>query len=635
MIRLSVILFTLITAVSQAQENRSITGFGNNLADPALGATHTALIQKTTPNFADGIGAMDDVDRPQPRLISNKLFDQNSPVINNDNLSDFVWLFGQFIDHDISLVESDRGQQPQRLEIPVDDEFFEEDAVIEFFRDMEMEDTGVPGVPRKFRNEITAFIDGSMIYGSDQERADWLRTFEDGKLWVSKNESIGAGDLLPWNTSNKEYGGEGTVIDNNAPAMASGGNSKYFVCGDVRANENPLLLAMHTLFLREHNRLCDEIKQSFPSWNDEQLYQRARKMIGAYLQNITFEEWLPSVGVHLPAYNGYVPELEPGIFNVFSAAAFRIGHTMIDSDIIRMSNDGEVIPAGNLTLQEGFFEPIEILYAQGIEPYFKGMGTQVMQEMDCKMIHDLRNFLFDGENRGLDLASLNVFRGRDRGLGDFNTLRVEFGLAPLNAFEHLTDSSEDVDVMRELYKGDINKIDAWVGMLSEQHVSEDAIFGELVMTILSEQFSLLRDGDRFYFENDPAFTEEQIASIKNTTLHDILMRNTDIDLMQSNLFKAMPHSDIPNIPLVENVLANKVYPNPVIDQALIKIYSDQERPYSYRLVNNQGIDLQSGASILKPGDSNYLELKMEEYSNGIYYLLLESGDDFEVTKIVK
>lgn len=632
--KFSVILLTLICAVSQAQENRSITGYGTNLQNPEWGATHAPLLHSTTRNYTDGMQGMDEAGRPSPRTVSNQLFNQSNSLLNNNNLSDFVWLFGQFIDHDISLVEANTNAQPQLLEIPADDEYFDQDAVLGVFRDQQIENTGIQGQPRLYSNEVTSFIDGSMIYGSDEARANWLRSFENGKLWVSKNGPSGTGDLLPWNTVNREYA-DGAVLDNNAPFMASGGNTKYFVCGDVRANENPLLLSLHTLFVREHNRLCDELKVEYPSWDDEQLYQRARKMIGAYLQNITFNEWLPATGVYLPEYREYVEDMQPGVMNVFSAAAFRIGHTMIDSDIIRMANDGSEIPAGNLTLVDGFFEPLELFRSQGIEPYFKGMGTQVMQEMDCKMIDDLRNFLFDGQNRGLDLASINIFRGRDRGLADYNTLREDFGLAPLNAFDNLTDSAEDVEIMRSLYGGDINKIDAWVGMLSEQHISEDAIFGELVMTILKEQFRLLRDGDRFYFENDDAFTPEQITSIKNTTLHDILMRNTDIDLMQSNLFKAMPHSDIPNISIEESILAHVVYPNPVVDNALVRIFSEGEREVSYRLFNFQGIDLQSSTATLKAGDNNYLSIPMAEYSNGIYYLLMESDEHYEIAKIVK
>jgi len=634
MIKVSVLLLTLFCAVSQAQENRSITGYGNNLQQPEWGSTDAPLLRVSTTNYADGVQAMAQEGRPSPRVISNSLFKQSTSVANTNSLSDFVWLFGQFIDHDISMVDVNTESNPVIMEVPSDDEHFGQDDELSAYRDNEIENTGTQGKPRQFANAVTSFIDGSMIYGSTVQRASWLRTFENGKLWVSKNGPAGTEDLLPWNTTTKEYGG-GSFIDNNAPAMTAGGNSKYFVCGDERANENPQLLSLHTVFVREHNRLCDELIETYPEWTDEQLYQRARKMIGAYLQSITFNEWLPATGINIPEYRGYQEKDTVGVMNVFSAAAFKIGHTMIDSEIIRMDNEGEIIPAGNLSFSEGYYQPLEIFNSLGIEPYLKGMGTQVMQEMDCKMVDDLRNFLNDGQNRGLDMAAFNIFRGRDRGLADYNTLRDDFGLAPLNAFDNLTDRSEDVEIIKELYQGDINKIDAWVGMLSEQHVSEKAIFGELVMTILYEQFRLLRDGDRFYFENDPAFTEEQISTIKNTSLHDILMRNTSINLMQSNVFSAMSHSDIPNLEVTAEELANIVYPNPVIDDATVRVYSENEQTISYKLFNHQGLDLQSGTVDLKSGDNNFMSLPMGEYPDGIYFLLLEFESLFEVTKIVK
>ena len=98
-----------------------------------------------------------------------------------------------------------------------------------------------PGNWRRFQNSITAFIDGSAVYGSDEYRADWLRTFAGGKMKVSE------GNKLPWNTLDGEFNSN---IDPSAPAMADdvGTNFKLYVAGDVRANENPLLLTASHAF---------------------------------------------------------------------------------------------------------------------------------------------------------------------------------------------------------------------------------------------------------------------------------------------------------------------------------------------------------------------------------------------------
>ena len=197
---------------------------------------------------------------------------------------------------------------------------------------------------------------------------------------------------MPFNTFTGNYA---DPVDYSAPGMddAVGISNYHFVAGDVRANENPLLSSFHTLFVREHNRLCDTLIIQNPTWTDEELYQHARRIVGGQIQNIVYSEWLPSMGVHLSDYSTYDATVDPRIMNVFSAAAFRMGHTLLNSIILRLDNDGNEIGAGNLLLQEAFFNPLSMIWSGGgIDPLFKGMGTQVEQDLDCKVIDDVRNF---------------------------------------------------------------------------------------------------------------------------------------------------------------------------------------------------------------------------------------------------
>ena len=537
-----------------AQENRTFDGSGNNLQNSDWGAAHTQLKRVTTVSYEDGIATPTGTTRPNPRTISNALFAQDSLVNDPLNLSDFVWVFGQFMDHDLSLT-GDSQNEPAFVNVPAGDPWFDPfgqgTALIFMSRSKAMIGTGT-GVnnPREHGNEITAWIDASNVYGSDISRANWLRTFQNGKMKLSTF------DLLPFNSDTGNYG---DPQDFNAPGMDDAvGNSNYhFVAGDVRANENPLLSAFHTLFVREHNRLCDALIIQHPNWNDEQLYQHARKIVGGQIQNIVYSEWLPSMGVDIPAYTSYDSTVDPGIMNVFSAAAFRMGHTLLNSTILRLDNDGNEIDAGNLQLQEAFFNSISMMGAGGgIDPLFKGMATQVEQDLDCKVINDVRNFLFGPPGAGgLDLASININRGRERGLPDFNTIRADFGLTPYANFYELNPDSAIANAMLQVY-GDINDVDAWVGMLAEAHMS-NALFGETIMKIMETQFAALRDGDRFYFENDAALSADEIDEIKNGTLHDIIMRNTNITLMQQNVFEAMPHDQICN-PASNNTIAGSI-----------------------------------------------------------------------------
>ena len=618
----------VFSLASNGQENRSYTGYGNNLLNRDWGAAESEVLRVSSLNYADGMGQINDSNLPEPRIISNMLFDQNELIQDDYQLSDYVWVFGQFIDHDITLVESNSAETIL-LSIPPDDEFFLPSDFIFTSRNKVKAGTGTSiDNPRQFVNEISSFIDGSAVYGSDQERADWLRTFENGKLKTSED------GLLPWNTFSGNYN---DTVDPDAPFMADDTRqlTKYFVAGDVRANENPLLIGMHTIFVREHNLLCDQLLEDHPHWTDEQLYQRARKLVGAYTQNICFEEWLPAMGVYLPEYSSYNDQINPSIMNVFSAAAFRIGHTLINSDLIRMNNSGEEITEGSMKLQDAFFNPTSVIHTGGIEPFFKGMGTQVMQKLDCKVIDDLRNFLFGAPGSGgLDLASINIFRGRDRGVPDYNTLRTDFGLTAVKNFDDFTASIEDTEALEDLY-GDVNSLDPWVGMLAERHNS-GAIFGDLVMRIMESQFQNLRDGDRFYFENDPAFTESQKAEIKQTRLYDIVMRNADLSVMQKELFFAMPHESIPDGPeLDRELLSAALYPNPAFDKTNLKLNALEDGQATISIFNINGQLMDRFETDVTAG-KNFIKLHIEEFwPRGFYNVFVEAGESYTIMKLIK
>lgn len=539
-ILLLIIGLTFFQIFAFSQDNRTIDGTGNNLQNLDWGAAHTQLKRFTTVDYSDGIESPAGTSRPNPRTISNALFAQDSLLNTPLNLSDFVWVFGQFVDHDISLTGD--SNENAFVQVPSGDPWFDPfgqgTALIFMSRSKKMDGTGTdPSNPRQHGNEITGWLDASNVYGSDLDRASWLRTFSDGKMKTSNY------NLLPWNTFTGNFA---TPVDWDAPLMddAVQTSNYHFVAGDPRANENPLLIAFHTLFVREHNRLCDTLKIDNPSWTDEELYQHARKMVSGLIQNVVYSEWLPSMGVQLDPYSAYDETVDPRILNVFSAAAFRMGHTLLNSTVLRLDNDGNEIAGGHLQLQEAFFNPQSVLFlGGGIDPLFKGMGTQISQNLDCKVINDVRNFLFGPPGAGgLDLASININRGRERGLPGFNTVRTDFGLPAYANFLELNSDTLVANAMEQLY-GDINDIDPWVGMLAEEHMT-DALFGETIMKIMEFQFSALRDGDRFYFENDNGLSADEILEIKNTTLHDIIMRNTNITLMQPNVFEAMPHNDI-------------------------------------------------------------------------------------------
>jgi hypothetical protein len=536
------LLVSFLAAFSQAvdtETQRTYDGAFNNPVNPEWGAAGQNLIRFSGNGYSDLISAPAGPNRPNPRVVSNTLFAQSGLVNDPLNLSDFCWVFGQFLDHDFGITPD--GNEFFGIPVPSGDAHFDPlgtgQVVIPMMRNLFDPASGTdPDNPRRHPNLISTFIDGSGVYGSDEERADYLRSFTGGKLRVSQ------GNLMPFNTTTGEFD---DPIDPDAPHMDNpvGLTDKFFVAGDVRANENPLLAAFHTIFVREHNRLCDELAVKYPDWTDEQLYQHARKLVGGIIQAIVYEEWLPVLGVQLPPYDGYKDDVNPALMNVFTAAAFRLGHTLLNSQLRRVKNDGEIHPEGHVLLRDAFFNPLMLLEENGVDMFLKGMATQTQQKLDPKVIDDVRNFLFGPPGAGgLDLASININRGRERGLPDFNTIRESFGLPKYQFFQQINANAEIFTKLLSLYV-DINTIDPWVGFLSEMPMP-GALFGETLVAVMERQFQALRDGDRFYYLNDPVLSDTEKNWIKKTTFHKVIMRNSGITLMQDEVFRAMPHSEI-------------------------------------------------------------------------------------------
>ena len=620
----SLFIFSFLTLFSQ--ENRTFTGEKNNIANEKWGSKDYLFLTLTSNGYEDSIKAVNTKTRPNARLVSNYIFDQKESIEDELQLTDFIWVFGQFIDHDITLAGVDYSE-PIFVTVPEGDEYFAPGSKIPIFRTIAAPGTGTSkDNPRRFLNEITSFIDASNVYGSDSLRASWLRTFEGGKLRTS------SGDLLPWNTISGEFNDK---IDPNAPDVANDTrvNDKLYVAGDVRANENPLLTSFHTLFVREHNRLCDEISAQHPDWSDEQIYQRARKFVGAYIQSIVYNEWLPMQGINLPQYSGYNPDINPTVSNLFSTAAFRLGHTMLDEEFLRLDNEGNEMKQGRVALKDAYFNPLLINISGGIEPFLKGMTKQIQQKLDTKMVNAVRNYLFgDPGQGGLDLAAINIMRSRERGIPDYNTIRADFGLEKVKDFNEITSNLDLAKRLKFLY-GNVDNIDAYVGLLAEDHV-DNSIFGILLKTIMEDQFYRLREGDRFYFENDPAFSEEEKEEIKNTKFYDIIMRNTDLTEMPYEVFttKKQPVGG-PDIAHLQ--LEAIPYPNPVSSTFRVKTWVESDVELKITLIDPAGRKIFKRNQKLLEGENIIEEINLNGYPKGIYNLILETDTEFNVLKILK
>ncbi len=620
----STFVFAIVLAFpSMAQEFRTLDGSGNNQSFSDWGAAHTWVLYASENGYADGISAPAGPDRPNPRFISNQLFSQSTLLNDPRGMSAYTWAWGQFIDHDVTLVD-DHPTEAMNIPVPPYDAFFDPNgtgtAMIPMKRSLYDPATGTsPANFRKHFNSISAFIDGSAVYGSNEARANWLRTFAGGKLKTS------AGNLMPFNTTTGE---QGAPVDPTAPNMAMPLPfvQKWFIAGDVRANENPFLAAIHTLFVREHNRLCEELAAQHPDWTDEQLYQQARKINSGEIAAIVYEEWLPALGVQLPAYSGYKFFTHPGIMNEFSAAAFRYGHTTINSTLLRMDHDGNPMPQGNILLRDAFFNPDAMMEVYGVEPYFQGMATVVQQDFDAKVIDDLRNFLFGPPGAGgMDLASINIQRGRERGLTDFNSMRQSFGLPPLESFTDLNSDPLMAQSLSFVYGGNIDAIDPWVGVVSESHV-DGSMFGETAMSIVGKQFEALRDGDRYYYENDAWLSAEEKTWIKQTRLADVLRHNTSIEYLQADIFFAHPMVTGVEEQEIPASIALSVYPNPVGHTLYFVVENKVAGAATFQISDLQGRSVLQQSVQLGSGNNTVDIALPHTMAEGLYVLTVRKAN---------
>ena len=496
---------------------RTIDGIFNNLHDPEWGAAGIALNRSVMNAYADGTDAPSGADRPNVRDISNLVCAQDGvSMMNSLGYSDFIWQWGQFLDHDIDETPIADPAEHFDILVPVGDPWFDPFstgiATMPLDRSAYVYSEGV----RQQINNITAYIDASNVYGSEEERTHELRTNDGtGKLKTS------AGDLLPYNTNG---------ID-NVPSF----DASLFLAGDIRANEQVVLTAMHTLFVREHNRRAQMIAGARPELSGDEVFERARAIVAGEMQAITYNEFLPKLLGEdaIPRYHGYLGSVDAGISNLFATAAYRVGHTMLSTEVLRVDADGEVSAEGNLDLASAFFNPGEI-EDHGIDSLLRGLASQKAQEIDVFVVDDVRNFLFGAPGSGgLDLPSLNLQRGRDHGLPSYNAVREAFGRDQVTSFDQINPDPEIHTRLSAAYS-DVGQVDAWIGLLAEPH-REGAFVGETLMRVLRDQFLRLRDGDRFWYES--YLPRPLVEDVNRMTLARIIRANTEIGMeLQDDVF---------------------------------------------------------------------------------------------------
>jgi peroxidase len=472
---------------------RTIDGTDNNQTQPDTNATNTPETRIASPNFGTSNGL---IDGPNPRDISNIISSgDNANTPDQNGLSAMMYVWGQFVDHDLDLTPQDNTNHID-IPIPADDPSLPGVSSISLTR-FEVDPSTGTAV-----HTVTGWMDASQIYGSDQQTADSLR-LPDGHLATSD------GNNLP--------------IVNGA-----------FAAGDVRASENPDLTAITTLFVREHNYQVDRLAKLHPDWSGDQLYQMARAIVTAEIQNITYTEFIPHLlGQALSDYQGYDPNVNPSITQEFSAAAFRFGHSIVSDTETKLDNSGNALASQDLSA--AFFDtPDQVEANGGVDALIRNMANDTSQANDVYAVNDLRNLLAASPDF-MDLIAIDIQRERDLGLGSLNQTREALGLPAYTSFDQI---SSDPTVQAHLQQeyGSVDNIDLFIGGLAEDHVNGGMV-GWTFAAILQQQFEDLRDGDRLWWQNQ-GFGQQTTNMIQNTTLADIIDRNTDTTVIQSDVFNA-------------------------------------------------------------------------------------------------
>nr|AAL05973.1 peroxinectin [Penaeus monodon] len=530
------------------QKYRTVDGSCNNQANPVWGKSNTPVQRILPPTYNDGVSdprvnGVNGSPLPNVRALSgNVLVDVDNP---DQQFTSSVMQWAQFLDHDFAhvpfpdMVNNEgieccpNGQEltgPARHPAcwPINtagDAFYgpRGRSCMNFIRSMVAIGPECRFGYAEQLNQLTHWIDGSNVYGSDIEEQTKVRDTRDGLLKTSGN------NMLPFEESR------------GANCLGTERGVRCFTAGDSRVNEQPGLTAIHTIWMREHNRVARQLKALNPSWNDETVFQEARRFVVAEMQHITYNEWLPiivgpafmeSFGINVRT-NGYSfdynPNFNPNMNNEFATSAFRFGHTLVNGNLRIFGPDGSV---STIQLRDHFRSPHFIQQPGMLDAITRSFLQLPIQKFDSFITQDLSNHLFQTPrvNFGMDLMSLNIHRGRDHAIATYNDMRQICGLRRAQSFDDLTDQIPGgiVQNLCRVYQH-VDDIDFFVGGISERPVS-GGILGWTFLCVVGDQFARLKKGDRYFYDlggQPGSFSEPQLQEIRRASWARIICDNSD------------------------------------------------------------------------------------------------------------
>ncbi|GII91873.1 peroxidase family protein [Sinosporangium siamense] len=511
------------TPTPDIPSHRTYDGSGYDPDDIDMGRAGTRF-DRNAPLAMTFPEPMDRLMSPNPRMVADRLLTRTDFIpARSLNMLAAAWI--QFQNHDWFSHGDNHEAAPLEVELDGGDPWYERPMRIRRTRPDPVAHTGGDRPPT-YENTVTHWWDGSQVYGSSEERCRRLRSGEDGKLAM-------AGDRLP---------------DEDNPGLTGidlTGFSDNYWSG---------LSMMHTLFAREHNTICDMLRSAYPSWRDERLFQTARLINTAVMAKIHTVEWTPGilatralrVGMNIN-WSGLAgakwrrrrgrlgrSDVVSGILgsNVDHHGApystteefvtcYRLHPLIRDDYPIRSHLRGQLVETIGFMPMQGR-ETREAVDKYGMADLFYSFGVMhpgaITLHNHPAVLRDLVRV--NGEH--IDLGTVDLVRDRERGVPRYNGFRRMLGKRPVESFDEL----ESGDLLREVYDGDVDRVDTMIGMYAETP-PEGFGFSETAFRIFVLMASRRLKSDPFFTElyTPAVYTPEGLAWIDDTGMVDVLLRH--------------------------------------------------------------------------------------------------------------
>jgi len=570
-------------------EYRTFDGSCNNLVYSDYGKAGNYFLRLADEGmFADDISVP--VDRGNARTISNTFATEllpgfpprrAAPPKNEQSINMLEAIFAQFINHDLQhnlFIGGFTNETVFYTPIFPGDVMYKVNATNNYIiTSLSLGEISPATGQFEIFNSATSWFDLSPIYGNDDATIGALRLWENGLLKTS-TYSVSAGPQGVPPILFENFPPSQAITNLSIETPLAGPPNTLPTFGDERGNENLVLFLVHTAFYREHNRLATNLKVSHPEWNDEKLFQEARKYNIAVYQHIVFDSYIPLVlGLRAGAYE-YNPNINPDTSLDFATGAFRYGHFTVGAWNLRNESGclyEYTIPPGVLgpfaitstmlpnagQLGGGFTPQVAINLAGGIPNVMMGLFKEIGEKVDIYMSEDLRSITFGGSiGAGIDIFTFDIVRGRLNGLPDYYTLRSKFypgdqnerniyrnpgcqanhrvpEIDPIECFEIITGDHEIALKLQGLYSK-INNIDAIVGLMAEAK-DDDKFLPPTTANIILQEYLRKRNGDRFWYENGE-FESNIINEIQARQMSDVIRDNLFDMNFYDNIFQTPP-----------------------------------------------------------------------------------------------